>query len=264
MNKSIFQQEERNPLSQRLLILYIFLGAFFLGNAVIAEFIGVKIFSVGHVLGYLKDPLAEGKVNMSIGVLIWPFVFLTSDLLNEYFGREGVRRISFITAGFIVYASLVVYLGTKLPPARFWLEANSTDGAGHVFNINLAYSKIFRQGIGIIIGSVTAFLISQMVDVYVFHYLRHLTSHRYLWLRATGSTIVSQLIDSFVILFIAFDLLGNWTLSQVLAVGVVQYLYKISLAILLTPLIYLAHYGIDRYLGREASVKTIEEADINW
>jgi queuosine precursor transporter len=251
-------------MSQKLFRLYIILGAFFLGNAVLAEFIGVKIFSVEHALGFLKDPLAEGKINMSIGVLIWPFVFLTSDILNEYFGRKGVRRISFITAGFIIYAMLIIFLGTKLPPARFWLEANSTDAAGNPFNINLAYNKIFRQGIGIIIGSITAFLVSQMVDVYVFHYFRHLTRHRYLWLRATGSTIVSQLIDSFVILFIAFNLLGNWTISQVFAVGIVQYLYKVGLAIILTPLIYLAHFGIDKYLGKDMSEKTISDADINW
>lgn len=251
-------------ISQKLFLLYLILGAFFLGNAVLAEFIGVKIFSVGHALGFLKDPLATGKVNMSIGVIIWPFVFLTSDLLNEYFGRNGVRRISFITAGFIIYASLIVYLGTKLPPAHFWLEANSTDASGNAFNINLAYNTIFRQGIGIIIGSITAFLVSQLVDVYVFHYLRRLTNHRYLWLRATGSTVVSQLIDSFLILYIAFNLLGNWTLSQVFAVGIVQYLYKVGLAIILTPLIYIAHYSIDKYLGSNFSEKTVAEADKNW
>jgi uncharacterized integral membrane protein (TIGR00697 family) len=251
-----------NP-SNRIFKLYIILAAFFLGNAVLAEFTGVKIFSVGHTFSFIKDPLVEGKINMSIGVLIWPFVFLTSDLLNEYFGREGVRRISFITAGFILYSSLIIYLGTKATPARFWLEANSIDVNGNSFDINLAYNTIFRQGIGIIIGSITAFLVSQLVDVYVFNYFRRLTNHRFLWLRATGSTVISQLIDSFLILFIAFNLLGNWSISQVFAVGMVQYLYKIIIAIILTPLIYLAHYMIDKYLGRDASDKTIREADIN-
>jgi uncharacterized integral membrane protein (TIGR00697 family) len=251
-----------NP-SNRLFKLYIILAAFFLGNAVLAEFTGVKIFSVGHAFGFIKDPLAEGKINMSIGVLIWPFVFLTSDLLNEYFGREGVRRISFITAGFILYSSLIIYLGTKATPARFWLEANSIDVNGNSFDINLAYNTIFRQGIGIIIGSITAFLVSQLVDVYVFNYFRRLTDHRFLWLRATGSTVISQLIDSFLILFIAFNLLGNWSISQVFAVGIVQYLYKIIIAIILTPLIYLAHYMIDKFLGRDVTDKTIREAESN-
>jgi queuosine precursor transporter len=256
-------QSESGSISQKLFYLYVLLSAFFLGNAVLAEFIGVKIFNVEHALGILKDSGIPGKINMSIGVVIWPFVFLTSDLLNEYFGKKGVRRISFITAGFIFYAALIIFLGTKLPPARFWLDANSTDMNGNAFDINLAYNTIFRQGIGIIIGSITAFLVSQLVDVYVFQYFRRITNHRYLWLRATGSTIVSQLIDSFLILFIAFNLLGNWTFSQVLSVGIVQYLYKVGLAVALTPLIYIAHYLIDIYLGRDLSEKSVVENSVN-
>jgi len=120
------------------------------------------------------------------------------------------------------------------------------------------------MGLGIIVGSLTAFLVSQLVDAYVFHYFRKLTGHKFLWLRATGSTVVSQLIDSFVILFIAFYFLGNWSLEQVFRVGLVQYIYKVLLAIALTPLIYLVHIAIDKYLGKETSEILIEEADQNW
>jgi queuosine precursor transporter len=255
---------DTNPISGKLLILYVFLGSLFLGNALLAEFIGVKIFSVGHALGYLKDPSVSGKLNMSIGVIIWPFVFLISDLMNEYFGKQGVRRISFITAGFILYASVIILIGTKLPPAKFWIDANSAKTPDHLFDINLAYNTIFRQGVGIIMGSVTAFLVSQMVDVYVFHYFRKLTDHKYLWVRATGSTIVSQVVDSFLVLYIAFGILGNWSFSQVISVGVVQYFYKVGLAIVLTPLIYIAHRNIDKYLGKENAEHTIVAADKNW
>jgi hypothetical protein len=120
------------------------------------------------------------------------------------------------------------------------------------------------MGLGIVVGSLTAFLVSQLVDAYVFHYFRKLTGHKYLWLRSTGSTVVSQVIDSFVILFIAFYFLGNWSLGQVLRVGLVQYSYKVLLAIALTPLIYLAHSLIDKYLGKESSEIIIEEADQDW
>jgi len=251
---------EAGSTSQKMFYLYVMLAAFFLGNAVLAEFIGVKIFNVEHAFGFLKDPDISGKINMSIGVIIWPLVFITSDLLNEYYGKKGVRRISFITAGFILYAALIIFLATQLPPARFWLEANYHHAGNGNFDINLAYNTIFRQGIGIIIGSVTAFMVSQLVDVYVFQYFRRITNHRYLWIRATGSTIVSQLIDSFLILYIAFVLLGNWSLSQVFAVGIVQYVYKVGLAIILTPLIYLAHYLIDIYLAREPAAESIQNA----
>lgn len=238
--------------------LYLLLSAFFIGNAILAEFTGVKIFSLGQVIhnwfgGGAGETAAALPLNMSIGVVIWPLVFITSDILNEYFGREGVRKISFITAALIAYATLFLVLANQLPPADFWIENNKNIGGGGSFDINLAYNAIFRQGINIIIGSLTAFLVSQLVDAYTFQYVKKITGHRYLWLRATGSTVVSQVIDSFIILWVAFYLMGNWTMSQVLQVGLLQYVYKVSLAILLTPVIYLMHYIIDRYLADKRS-----------
>jgi hypothetical protein len=236
--------------------LFLMLSAIFLTNAIIAEFAGVKIFSLEKLLGLAPAqlPFFGGQkldLNLSVGVVIWPLVFLVSDLINEYFGRDGVRKISFITAGMIAWSFLVVLAGTGVPPADFWLDLNNADPAGNPFDINYAYTSIFRAGMGIIVGSLTAFLVSQLIDAYAFHYLKALTGSKKLWLRATGSTVISQLIDSFVILFIAFYVLGNWSMQQVLQVGLVQYTYKVSLAILLTPLIYIAHWGIDSYLKQK-------------
>ncbi|MBK7212650.1 MAG: queuosine precursor transporter [Bacteroidales bacterium] len=254
--------------AQRKNRLYLILACIFITNAIIAEFGGVKMFSAEKLLGLLPANMnIFGSVvdfNMSVGVLIWPFVFILSDLMNEYFGKKGVRLISFITAGMIGYGFLIILGWTKMPPADFWLQLNGQDSQGRPFDIDYAYSTIFRQGLGIIVGSLTAFLVSQLVDAYVFHFFRKFTGHKHLWVRATGSTIVSQLIDSFVILIIAFYLLGNWSLEQVLKVGMVQYGYKVLLAILLTPLIYLAHYFIDLYLGREESKLIIEETNQKW
>jgi queuosine precursor transporter len=256
------------PDQNRKNTLYLVLACIFITNAIIAEFGGVKIFSAEKLLGLRPAHLnIFGSVidfNMSVGVLIWPFVFILSDIMNEYFGKAGVRRISIITALMIGYGFLVILGWTKMPPAEFWLQVNGQDQMGRPFDVNFAYSTIFRQGLGIIVGSLTAFLVSQLVDAYVFHYFRKLTGHRYLWLRATGSTVISQLIDSFVILTIAFYLLGNWSLGQVLKVGVVQYSYKVLLAVGLTPLIYLTHFIIDRYLGKQESVRMIEETNLNW
>ena len=257
-------QNNSYKIPPKLFNLYILLGAFFICNAIVAEFIGVKIFNVESMLGLAIDEDMPGKINMSIGVIIWPFVFITSDILNEYYGKKGVRRISFITAGLIAYASVIIITGTKLPPAKFWLDANSMDNAGNAFNINYAYKTIFRQGVGIVIGSITAFLVSQLIDVYVFHYFRKITGHKLLWVRATGSTVISQIIDSYLILFIAFYLLGNWELKNVFSVGTVQYFYKVGLAIILTPLIYLAHNIIDKYLGKGYSDQVIDIADKEW
>ena len=202
--------------------------------------------------------------NLGVGALIWPVVFVLSDLINEYYGKKGVRRISMITAILIAYLFVVVFTWTKLPPAQFWMQVNGIDDQGRPFNINYAYATLFSQGPGIIVGSIVAFLVSQMIDVYTFHWFRKLTGHRHLWLRATGSTVISQLIDSFVILFIAFYVLGNWNIQQVFRVGVMQYIYKILFALALTPVLYFVHYLIDRYLGKETSAAVIEQADQNW
>jgi hypothetical protein len=151
-------------------------------------------------------------------------------------------------------------MATILLPADFWLDVNKVDSKGNPINIDEGFKLIFRQGLGIIIGSLTAFLVGQILDAYVFHRLRNFTNNKLIWLRATGSTLFSQLIDSFVVVFIAFYIFGDWPINQVLAVGSVNYIYKFAVAILLTPLIYLAHYLIDKYLGKEESEELIEAA----
>ncbi|MFQ3213009.1 MAG: putative integral membrane protein (TIGR00697 family) [Marivirga sp.] len=248
--------------------LFIVLTGIFLTNALLAEMLGVKIFSAEQSLGL---PPAQIKFfgdyildfNLTAGVIIWPVVFITTDIINEYFGKKGVRRISLLTALFITYAFVVIFAVTKLAPAEFWLNVNNTDPEGNAFNINYAYSTIFRQGLGIILGSLTAFLIGQFLDVYVFQHLRKITGEGKIWLRATGSTLVSQLVDSFVVLFIAFYVFGNWSIEQMIAVGIINYVYKAGMAILLTPLLYVAHYFIDNYLGKEKAAEIANKAGDN-
>ncbi len=245
--------------------LFIILSGIFLTNAILAEIIGVKIFSGERTLGlepagwtFFGDYVLD--FNLTAGAVIWPVVFITTDIINEYYGKKGVKKISFVTAFFIAYIFFVIAAVTNLPPADFWLEVNTPDAFGNSFNINYAFNIIFRQGLGIIVGSLFAFLVGQLVDVYVFQKLRKFTGSRMIWLRATGSTLISQFIDSFVVLIIAFYIFGNWTWPQVVSVAIMNYIYKFSMAILLTPLLYLGHYLIDRYLGKEIADKMTAEA----
>lgn len=242
--------------------LFIILAGIFLTNALIAEMIGVKIFSGEQSLGLNPAHLTilgfSMDFNLTAGAIIWPVVFITTDLINEYFGKPGVKQISYLTAGLIAYAFLVIFLTMQLPPADWWLDANSTDADGNYFNIDYAFNKIFGQGLRIILGSLIAFLIGQLVDVFVFQKLRSMTGTKFLWLRATGSTLVSQLVDSFVVLYIAFA--GIFSNQQILAIGITNYIYKFAVAILLTPLIYLGHYWIDQYLGKENADQISKDA----
>lgn len=256
MEQSLFERKRQR--------LFLVLCGLFLTNALIAEIVGGKIFSVEALLGILPMQLPIGgqkwDFNMTAGVVNWPIVFITSDIINEYFGKKGVKRISFLTAGFIVYTFITIFISTQLPPAQFWMDINNTDSAGNPFNINEAFTRIFSQGLGIMIGSITAFLLGQLLDVAVFAWFRKRTGHRYIWLRATGSTLFSQLVDSFIVIGIAFYVFGNWDLSMVFAVGTVNYLYKGMVAILITPLLYIAHYVIDGYLGKENAERLTTDA----
>jgi len=235
--------------------LYIFLCFIFLTNAILAEIIGVKIFSLEKYLGTNPAQIHLPfefilDFNLTAGVVIWPIVFITSDLINEYFGKPGLKRVSYLAAFFIAYTFSIIYFSTTLPPADFWLNLNK-EKFGDGFNIDSAFALIFRQGLGIILGSIIAFLIGQVIDAHTFHYLKSITGSKKIWLRATGSTLVSQLIDSFVVLWVAFYLLGNWPLKQVIAVGIINYIYKFVVALALTPLLYPAHALIDKYLRKE-------------
>jgi hypothetical protein len=242
--------------------LFILLAAFFLTNALMAEYIGVKIFSLEATLGL--DPFQwkllgiEGTLNFTTGVILWPFIFILTDTINEYFGVRGVRFISWIAVAFIVYSFFIAYLAIGVAPAGFWLTSNATLG---VPDAQKAYATIFGQGLWTIAGSVTAFLIGQLVDVVIFHRIRRATGERWVWLRATGSTAVSQVLDSFVVLYIAF-VIGpqKWPMAQFLAVGTVNYLYKMSAAIALIPLLYLMRRLIERYLGPAAAQAMRNEA----
>jgi len=236
-------------------ILFVLLGGFFVSNALLAEFIGVKIFALEDTLGLpaLDWNLfgQSGSLSFTAGVLLWPVVFIMTDIINEYFGKRGVRFLSWMTVGLIVYAFLFAYLAIGLAPAGWWVGIQAERG---VPDMQAAFAAIFGQGLWIIGGSVTAFLIGQIIDVTVFHQVRRVTGERMIWARATGSTLVSQLVDSFVVLYIAF-VLGpqKWPIELFLAVGTVNYLYKFIVAIALTPLIYLGRFLIDRYLGTEQS-----------
>jgi queuosine precursor transporter len=244
--------------------LYIILCGIFLTNAITAEIIGAKIFSLDQTFGFDGSGYSILGFDLSFaltaGTLNWPIVFIISDVINEYFGKKGVKFISYLAAILVSFSFLVIYLAVYVKPAAFWLDVNSTDANGQSININEGFRMIFRQGLGIIIGSLSAFLIGQILDAFVFHKLRKYTKNKMIWLRATGSTVVSQLIDSFVVIYIAFYMFGNWSLDQVMTVSTNNYIFKFFIAIALTPLIYLAHYLIDKWLGKESSDALIEEA----
>src|SRR4249920_3874802 len=205
-----------NILNDKPTKLFLGIIAFFCCNALIAETIGTKLFSLEKLFGFTPTPFTlSGEsvtVTLTCGVMLWPLEFVMTDIVNEYYGPKAVRRISFTAIFLISYAFLMFYAAISVPPADFWVTSQVEKS--NIPNMQNAFSGIFGQGMKIIIGSLVAFLVSQLVDVYVFHKIKKVTGEKRVWLRATGSTLVSQLIDSFVVLFIAFKLGNNWSWSQ--------------------------------------------------
>jgi uncharacterized integral membrane protein (TIGR00697 family) len=228
--------------------LYWFLSLFFITNVITAEVIGTKIFSFDKTFG-LNLSNNWLKLDFSAGVLIWPVVFITTDIINQYFGVPGVKKITFYTFFMLVFVFLMFKLSVLLKPADFWMNINAYDPEGNRFNPNFAFSFNVNQGSNIIIGSLSAFLLSQFIDALIYQKIRVLTREKIIWLRVGVSTFFSQLVDSFFVLFVAFYLMGNWTLGKVFNVGFSQFSFKIFVTIISIPLVYLFHYLIDRYLG---------------
>jgi uncharacterized integral membrane protein (TIGR00697 family) len=251
-----------SPSFDRPQRLFLVLTGFFVANAILAEFIGVKIFALEDTLGVAPFEWnlfgQSGSLSFTAGTLLWPIVFIMTDVINEYYGKRGVRLISWLAVALIIYGFLFAYAAIALAPAGWWVGIAQDQG---VPDYQAAFAAVFGQGMWIIAGSVTAFLVGQLVDVSLFHRIRRATGERFVWMRATGSTAVSQLIDSFVVLYIAF-VLGpqQWSMSLFLAVGTVNYAYKMCAAIALIPLLYAMRAMIRRYLGEATAVAMRAEA----
>lgn len=206
--------------------VYVILAGIFITNAIVAELTGGKLIDVFGI-------------PMSIGILPWPIVFITTDLINEYFGEKGVKKLSLITAGLIVYTFFILFFAIKIPSTG--ISSVTTE----------QFKAVFGQSQLIIIGSIAAFLVSQLIDVTIFHFVKKRTGNKMIWLRSTGSTVISQLFDSFIVLGIAFYLPGIMDFKTYIISGFTGYSVKLIIAVLMTPMIYLGHYLIEKYLAKD-------------
>ena len=207
--------------------VYLTLAGFFVTNAIIGELIGGKLIQMG--------PFA-----MSMGVLPWPIVLIVTDLINEHFGKEGVKKLTYLTMGLIAYAFVILFAAMQVTAADFSPVKDD------------AFNAVFGQSLWIIFGSIIAFFASQMMDVTVFTWIKNKTNTTHLWLRTAGSTAISQMFDSLAIVGIAFWLPGFLKTEDFLRTAFTNYSYKFIMAIGTIPLIYLAHYAINKILSKDS------------
>lgn len=252
-----------NIIRDRPTRLFIILGGFFIANAILAEMIGVKIFSLEDSLNIQKADFSllnadHLSFSLSVGVIPWPVIFVITDIINEYYGVKGVRFLSVVTAALISFAFIIFYFAIHTSPDTAWWQTSNVNAG--VPDMQAAFTAIFGQGMNIIIGSLAAFLVGQIADAFIFRRIKFMTGEKGIWMRATLSTLVSQLIDSFVVTYIAFYLFKGVSFGQCTAWALTAYTYKFVIAILFTPVVYIIHWFAEKYLGKELAAEMKKSA----
>lgn len=214
--------------------LYVWLAALSVTCLLIADLIGIRLFKIG-------------VVEHTCGMLTFPLTFLLTDLINEYYGKKGARRVTYIAFTMAIFVFIVINISQTMPR----LEAD--------FNVNEdAYNAVFGSAKIMYIASLCAYLVGQLSDIALFGMIKRLTSGKLIWLRATGSTVVSQMLDSFVVSYLAFGLGPSLfpqpgktaaAFSDVLHIAATGYTLKFIIAIAVTPFIYMSHAAMRKWFG---------------
>ena len=229
--------------------LYVVCAAIFLTALVIAEATASKFFTAFDLPFTITIFGVEfDEVIMTAGVPAFPITFIITDLLNEYFGKPGIRFVTLVGMAMIVFEFGLLQLAMAVPTADISPVPEE------------AFNTVFGATGRVIFGSLVAYGLGQFVDIFLFHWLRGLTKGKHLWLRATGSTFGSQFIDTFVVLTVAFA--GQLAFQEILAITLFNYIYKFIIAVVITPVIYGAHWAMDRYLGHETAEALIQQAEV--
>lgn len=225
--------------------LFITLVAVFMACLVVGDIIGGKLTSF---------ELFGREWLYSVGQLAFPVTFILTDILNEFYGRKVVRRITFLALFMVALTFGFIYLAGAMPWASPALDP-TWEGVGPA-----QFHVVFTQATEIQIASMIAFLISNLTDISVFFLIKKLTGNRMLWLRATGSTAVSQLIDTIVISAIVWG--SKVTFDTYVSIVTTSYVIKLAAAILVTPVIYVLHELIEKKYGIPPAPAEVESADI--
>ena len=214
------------PLSGRAEAVYLLLATMFTGSLVVCNLIANKFLTVD--LGF--------KVfTLSAGALPYPVTFLVTDLLSEIYGRKRANRV--VACGFVVSAFVlgVLWLGDQFPS----IVDSPVDTE--------TYRTVFQNAWRVVGASMTAYLVAQFVDIRLFHFWKRLTRGKHLWLRNNASTVLSQFLDSLLVVLVLFA--GRMETPEMAAIVLDLWLFKALVALLDTPLFYLGTASLERWLG---------------
>lgn len=242
-------------------VLLLTLCALFVGFFVTAEILGAKLWKF-TLFGVTPESIGlstDREFVATAGIFAFPLTFILTDIINEYFGRRIVRVFTWLAIGVNVVLQPII-LGAVVAPTVSFTPGLDADTAHH------AYQIAFGQTYAIVAASLLAFAVAQFVDAWTFTWLRKKTGGKMLWLRSQGSTVVSQVIDTGIVIFVAFvvipELLGNphMTMGKAAVISLTNYVYKFAIAVLITPVLYFVHAAVHGWLGHEAATALAHEA----
>lgn len=226
------------PVFDRRQRVFIVLAMLQVTSLIVANMIGVKLFQID----------AWGlSVEHTAGMLPFPITFLITDLLNEFYGKRAARMVAWIAFGMAIFAFVLVSVARALPILE------GIPGTAD----ERSFEAVFGGSALMTLSSIVAFLLGSLLDIVVFGFFKRITKGRMVWLRATGSTVVSQLFDSFVITILYFQVAQGLTGGQVAPIDFVintaltGYVLKFVIAVVLTPAVYGGRALIRRGLGLE-------------
>jgi queuosine precursor transporter len=209
--------------------LYVFLCAVFVGALLIGDITGGKLFEV---------TLFGSPFVISVGMLSFPITFLLTDVINEFYGKQAARFITLVAFFVALFAFITIFIASLLPFAPFTYEPTWT-------GINeTSFNNVFTGSQRILAASLAAFILSQFIDIAVFHTIKKYTHERLFFLRSTGSTLVSQLVDTLAIQFLVWW--GVLPLAKIFSLVLTAYVIKFLVAVGLTPVLYALHALIEK------------------
>ncbi|HIG44570.1 MAG: queuosine precursor transporter [bacterium] len=240
MNDEIRERRER---------VFLVLAGFFLCAMTMLNIIGITRF------------IQLGPFALAVGVLPYPLTFLCTDLISELYGRARANFL--VSVGLVLNFFILgtMWVGNLIPsvdPANQppWQLIQLAEGValpnGDIVTHQVElYTLLFATTSGAVFASMLAYIAAQYCDVYLFHFWKRLTNGKHLWLRNNGSTLISQGVDSFMVIGVTFGaafLAGSMSSAVMLTLIGSNYLFKLTIALLDTPFIYLGVYSLKSYL----------------
>jgi queuosine precursor transporter len=230
------------PLPNRIK-LYVILSVTFVSALLLGDTLGGKL---------MEFRWHDTSFVLGVGMIPFPITFLITDLLNEFYGKKAARFVTWVGLALAIFSIAMFTLAVALPWAPF-AYAVRWDGT-----LPAAYDNVFGGSRRMLLASTAAYVVGQLLDISVFNYLKRVSKNRYLWLRATGSTVVSQWVDTVFVQALAWS--GILPFEKIVSIIVTSYALKLIIAIALTPLIYLGHTLMQSWL-RIAPVRLDEEGE---